>query len=211
MANLLADFLTDLFTTGRVTVAGNLHAFQREDIHQAAMILEQQYERDILRMPYEAPSFSQEAALWAAKYLYVATQLMMLRDEDAETVIRQLPVFPELISPKAIYSVDLTFRYLSDLFDLARGLAPEDLLVLTLQKTAVDWPFSSVGMSIKTEVDPGIVLDHPSLRYAYIDRIISARDNSRLEHPAIAELVQEALGGHASTLWPGFQSSLSTG
>ncbi|MEM7374676.1 MAG: hypothetical protein AAF587_39155 [Bacteroidota bacterium] len=205
MANVLANFLLDLFETGAVSVAGELHAFQAEDVYQAAMILDRQYERDLLRMPYQAPEFSEDAALWAAKYLYIAAQLMMLRELDAESVIRELPGFPEHMSPRAIYSVDLTFRYLPDLFALARGLAPDDILVLTLEKTAIQWPFSSVGMRLPKEVDPGIVLDHPSLRYAYIDRIIASKDRSRLTPPPIRELIREVLGGHLASLWPSLQ------
>ena len=44
-----------------------------------------------------------------------------------------------------MYFVDLTFRYLPDLLQLAKGLAPGDALVAQLKATARQWPLSLVG------------------------------------------------------------------
>jgi hypothetical protein len=107
-------------------------------------------------------------------------------------------------SPEAIYSVDLTFRHLPDVFKFAKGLAPDDILVTILKENAVFWNFSSVGMDVGADIAHGNVLAHPSLRIAYIDRIIEAKDIKRVNSDAMREGVETALGDYAPQLWADF-------
>lgn len=200
----LTSFIQDLLEKGQATVAGQLIQFGEADVYQAQVILKQYYEEDKLEMPLVAPEFSPEAALWAAKYLYLAIQFAMLRDLGDEQVKAYLTDFSGPITPEAIYSVDLTLRYLPDLHQLAKGLAPDDVLVVCLKHTLVQWPYSAVGLEGIEEVNHQAVLEHPSLKYAYIDKIIKHKDIKRATHEQIAELIREALGGHAQKLWPEF-------
>ena len=64
--------------------------------------------------------------------------------------------------------------------------------------------FSSVGMKLENALSHDTILSHPSLRNAYVDRIIAARDKKRATSEPIAEWVRAALGEHAEILWPGF-------
>jgi hypothetical protein len=85
---------------------------------------------------------------------------------------------------------------------LAKGLSPNDVLVVLLKQTAKDWPYSSVGMELGDDVEINAIMNDSSLKYSYIDRIIEARDNNRCNNTQVNELVAEALGDHAGTLWP---------
>jgi hypothetical protein len=202
----LADFLRDLLEKGKVTVAGQIGSFENDDLHAAEASLRHYYVEDALDMPGAAPAFLPEAALWGARYFYHAVQLAVLRDLGEEVVRKYLQDYPGPRTAEAVYSVDLTFRYLPDLLRLARGLAPGDVLVATLQRTALDWPFSSVGGDMAGDVDPDVILEHPSLRTAYVDRIIREKDTSRLTEPELPEHVRAALGGHAAHWWPEFEN-----
>lgn len=202
----LADFLRDLLEKGKVTVAGQIGSFGDDDLRAAETALRRYYDEDALDMPGVAPAFLPEAALWGARYFYHAVQLAVLRDLGEEVVRQYLRDYPGPRTPEAVYSVDLTFRYLPDLLRLARGLAPGDVLVAALQRTALDWPFSSVGGDTAGNVIPGVILEHPSLRTAYVDRIIREKDAGRLTGPGLPEHVRAALGGHAAHWWPEFES-----
>lgn len=199
---MLSTFLQELLNEGRVTVAGEINAFDSRDTEQALAAIRNYYDTDVLEMPGVAPDFDGEAALWAAKYLYTCIQLTVLRDLDEEEVKKHLDDFQGEITPAAVYSADLLLRYLPAVFDLARGLAPGDILVELMKHTSFQWPFSSVGIRLGKEPDLSAVLAHPSLKCAYIDRIIKQKDNDRLKHLGIAQLVKEALGNHAPVLWP---------
>jgi hypothetical protein len=202
----LADFLRDLLEKGKVTVAGQIGSFGDDDLRAAETLLRHYYDEDALDMPGVVPAFLPEAALWGARYFYHAVQLAVLRDLGEEVVRHYLQDYAGPRTPEAVYSVDLTLRYLPDLLRLARGLAPDDVLVAALQRTALDWPFSSVGSGAAGEVAPGILLAHPSLRTAYVDRIIREKDANRLSGPEVPEHVRAALGQHAAHWWPEFET-----
>lgn len=202
----LADFTRHLLEKGDVTVAGELVDLNdKKDLQDTAWRLKEFHAQDTLRMPGTAPEFYPAAAVWGAKYFYHAIQFTLLRELDADLINEYLPPFPAAINPKAIYSVDLTLRHLPRLFKLAKGLAPDDPLVLRFREAAANWPLSSVGIDIPAETPIEVLLSHPSLVGAYADRIIAQRDKNRLQNPAVKGVVEAALGNYAPTLWPGWQ------
>jgi hypothetical protein len=72
-----------------------------------------------------------------------------------------------------------------------------------MKNILAQWPFSSVGMKEIEQVNNQPVLEHDSLKYAYIDRIIKHKDIQRACKEPVAELIREALGEHSAVLWPG--------
>ena len=198
----LSTFLTTLFTEGKVVATGELSGFEPDDLQAAEKVLRQFYEEDALEMPSQAPAFHPEAALCAAQYMYNAVQLIVHRDLDAEAVEKHLPALPEPASPDVIYSVDLTLRYLPELFGLAKGLSPLDIVVSKLKETATYWRFSSVGVELEGEYALENILGHVSLKYAYADRILAKKDKNRARHPQAKELIAAVLGDYAAEIWP---------
>ena len=201
---LLTGFLHELLAIGCLTLASPPDSFDVADQRAAEELLRRYYAEDAWEMPHTAPAFDAPAALWAAAYLYQAVKLTLMRELDETVVHEQLQDFAGAITPAAICSADLTFRHLPDLLRLAKGLAPGDALVARLQATAQQWPFSFVGTELRDAGPDAAVLAHPALRQAYIDRIIRAQDRARASQAHLAPLVHEALGGHATTLWPDF-------
>ena len=93
------------------------------------IILREFYERDVLTMPGDVPAFHSEAAVWAARYVFYVSQLILLRDVDEDVMQGYLSPFEGMHSAEAIYSADLLLRFLPDLFRLGSGLSPGDPLV----------------------------------------------------------------------------------
>jgi hypothetical protein len=201
---VLSHFITTLLAEGKVSVQGQLAPPEESDIISAGEILYRYYGNDILEMPLTAPAYSDKAAVWAAAYLYKAIHLAINRDAEAVMIRELLSPFPEPITPSVIYSADLMLRHLPQLLHLAKGLAPADILVEELKHTAGYWPFSSVGIELDTTTNEEILFSHPSLKYAYIDRIIREKDKKRINTAAMKNNVHEAAGEHLSVLWPGF-------
>jgi hypothetical protein len=202
----LSEFITNLLTQGKVSVQSQLAPIEQQDLEKVKLILATYYAEDIIEMPYTAPAFSEEAALWGAEYLYRAVQLTVLRDPGQEVILEQLKPYQGQIDPSAIYSADLLLRYLPRLFELAKGLAPGDLLVTELRHIALQWPFSSVGIDLDPLVDDEIIFTDISLKYAYIDRIIREKDKGRIKKPAVTNYIHEVTGEHLPVLWPGFEN-----
>lgn len=201
---MLTGFIIGLLQGTGTVVANQIQAFEDDDVRSAITIIQQYYTRDILEMPGTAPVFCPEAAGWSAQYLYRMIQLMLLRHVEKERIQELLPACTVPLSPELIYSADLVLRYLPDVFSLAKSLSPEDPLVKQIVATAVEWPFSSVGIPLPIDPDLGPILSHSSLQRAYIDRIIDAKDITRCNTPFIHALVQEALGNYPEILWQEF-------
>lgn len=203
---LLTDFLNDLLTTGAVTLAGEPVPFSDDDRLLARELLRRYHADDAQELPGTAPAYDEAAAEWAASLLYHTALLALVRTLDEQAVATLLPDFPHSQTPEAVYSADLTLRYLPDWLSLAKGLAPGDSLVSRLHALARQWPLSFVPGEPAEPAAEAVVLGHPALRQLYVDRIIRARDRVRATQPALAELVRAALGQHTATLWPEFAS-----
>lgn len=168
----------------------------------AISLLQQFYQQDRLEMPAAAPEFDWEAAYWAAGYLYQAIILTVNRDADPDTIKEQLKPYPGTMHAGAIYSADLILRHLTRLLHLVKGLAPADILVQELNATAAIWPFSSVGIELNNVTNEELIFLHPSLRTAYVDRIIAAKDRKRADSPMVMEQIKATAGEYMNRIWP---------
>jgi len=145
----------------------------------------------------EAPELIPEAAAWAAARLYRGCQALVCREmppPDMQRMLREPCLHPS--SPAVDYSVDLVFRFLPDLFTLARRVSRSDPLVEELLGLGQAWPLSSVGMEDIATVDASRLLAHPCLRQLYVDRILTTGDVSRLKDDAVRAAVKAALGAY---------------
>lgn len=204
----LEQFIQDIIQQGKVIVDGKITPFSEEDIQLATQRLQAYYDHQQQELTATVPAFHATAAVWAACFLYRAVQLVMLRDLGEEAVNSLLTPFDGEISPETILSVDLSFRYLPNLMGLAKGLAPEDVLVKRMEQAAILWPFSSVGMKVEGDMHIEVIMNNTCLRRTYIDRIIEARDSKRCNNLQVKEYIQEALGDYGHILWPGWQPVL---
>jgi hypothetical protein len=201
----LSLFIESLLTHGAVQVTGNITALGPEDLEAAKGLLQQYHKRDSLDMPGIAPAFDAGAGLWAAQYVYRAIQLVMLRNLGTEAITEHLAPYEGVLTPPVIYSADLCFRHLPSLLSLAKGLAPEDPLVLHLKETLRSWPYSSAAMDLADEAaDVSVIFSDVSLRLAYVDRIIVSGNIKKAGREPVQAQVKEALGDHAALLWPEF-------
>jgi len=201
----LTCFLTDLVQGGNVIVPRTISPLDESDVQAALVILREFYERDVMTMPGDTPAFHEEAAAWAARYVFYVSQLILLRDVDGNIMQGYLSPFEGERPAEAIYSADLLLRFLPDLFRLSSGLSPGDPLVENLKQTALAWPYSSIGLKDVTAGIPPEVLNNNSLKLAYIDRVIEKKDTGRLSGTAEKELLKEVLGDHRQLLWPGLE------
>lgn len=202
----LSVFINDLITTGRVSIPGRIVFFDGEDRDATAPLLQQLYRDAALDCPAPVPAFAPQTAFTAAKFLYVAIQLAVLREEGEDSIRQHLPSFiPE--NAADVFSADLVLCYVPQLIRLVKGLAPADILVEKLLETAAIWPLSSVGIELKHPANEDIILADPALKQLYADRIVEYKDKTRVSSAVIREQILESAGEHISVFWPGFPSS----
>ena len=198
----LLEFITGLLNEGAANVFYEINSISEEDRELTITTLREFYEIRKSNLPLTPPEFSEEAAFWGATFLYRSVQLLLLREIDEEKIPLLLKDYEGVKNPSSIISADLTLQYLPDFLSLATAMAPADKLVEYLKKTAQDWPFSSVGISIPEDSNHDAILTHPSLRLAYADRIIKYKDINRAKNKLLQPFIIAALGGYAMELWP---------
>lgn len=190
----VAQFLSDLFETGRVSVFIDLPAEVEEDVDEVLASAEKVAAGNLAGA---SPGFDLASARWAAKIFYGACYFLVCRDVHPETIeaFFQQPC-PAPHSPQTDYSTDLVFRYLPDVVGMTRAVASGDPLLQQLLNLGKEWPLSSVGITGIEVVGNSAFIDHPGLRHLYVDRILARGDSSRLGDPQIDLAVREALGDY---------------
>jgi hypothetical protein len=192
----LASFLRSLFEDGRVHVPSLASISDAELITADAELtaFEAIYR---LELPGQPPAFDLVATRWAAVAFYHACQFVVHRDLPAEALQPALgQPCSKPRSPSVDYSVDLVFRLLPDLLNLARSAAENDPLVAHLRQWAREWPLSSVGVPGLEKLDCSSFVDHPSLLALYVDRILARNDAGRLDDDRVRLAVVAAVGMH---------------
>lgn len=205
----LSLFINSLLASGTVHIMPEFHPPPPEDLSTAVELLRIFHEQDSAEMPANAPAFDKEAAIWAASYFYQAVQLTVNRQVTAEEIGTYLKPFPGVINIAAVYSADIVLRNLPMLMELAKGLAPGDPLLEHFKRTAITWPFSSVGIDLNERKNEELILSHPSLRQEYIDRIISKKDKIRATDKMIRPLIMQTTGEYTPLFWPEFEKLTS--
>jgi MoxR-vWA-beta-propeller ternary system domain bpX4 len=145
----------------------------------------------------EAPLFSNEAALWAARLFYHLCQFTVCRDIGEEQIRVQCTIpCPAPRGPAIDWSADLSLRHLPKVFELARHTSSGDPLVQQLKVIATEWPLSSVGIPGLNNPRIDSFIGHPTLRRLYVDRIIACGDVSRLGNASVDDTLRADLGVH---------------
>lgn len=192
----LSQFLIGLQADEHVFVASLDVLLTADEALLATQVLDEFEENNRERLPGTAPPFLSDVGIWAAVKFYRACQFLVYRDVSPQAVETELSVACPISGTAASlhYSVDLTWRFLPDLLKLARGISPDDPLVICLQRWAVEWPMSSVGVPNVTNVDVSAFIQDPCLRSEYVDRIMARRDLNRLQDLRVRDAVREAVG-----------------
>lgn len=204
---ILTSFLSTLHEEGVLLLDVLSPPITAEDRTAALALLQRFYENDLLLMPDGMPAFIADAALWAAETLYQAVHCALLRDLSAEDVLDRIPHYPGVVDPAAIYSADLSLRYLPQVLQLAKGLAPADILVTRLREISSQWPLSLVGQD-DVPANDAILLQHPALRTVYTERIIFAKNYQRLSSPSTRQAIEETMGAYSEHYWPELKERL---
>lgn len=202
----LSAFIQDLITSGEVSITGSIKSFSEDDIDASAKLLQQLYRDAAMDCPAPVPAYNEATAIAAAKFLYIAVQLTVLR-EEGEDSIRQHLRLPVAENADEVFSADLLLQYLPQLFSLAEGLAPSDLLVAKLRQTAEEWPLSSIGIKLENPANLDLLLNHSALKQLYVDRIIQHKDKSRTSPQEIKESILSTTGEYSTKFWPDFDNS----
>ena len=188
-----------------------------------ADLLRGEYIKEVLNFPGAAPSFEPDAAVWAARIVFNASQLLLFREKDAQDIVELLSPYSGPMTPAAILSADLCLRCLPDVIVKAREINPDDPLIGLLEDLLQVWHYSGIGyfrlpegggepagaedsvgidsMSGGGEFDFSPILADDCLRLLYIDRVIERRVTALANLPELRPGILAVMGDHGTSFW----------
>lgn len=190
-----------------VMLFGNILHIDDTDAAETVAYLQEQYRKESLEYPYSAPAFDAAAALWAAKTMNMAAQLLLYRENKPDDLGTLFPAFDREINHAAVLSADLCLRFLPDTLRELKIIDSLDPLILILENILSQWHYSGIHYPLDlstVELERGLA--NPCLRQLYINRIIHYKNISLAQHELFRNHISAALGLYAPDYWKEFQT-----
>jgi hypothetical protein len=200
-----------------IVLYSDLPAIIESDESMVRDFLEAEYSREMIEYPFTAPPFDSSAAIWAAKIVYTAAQLLLYRKDESQDLPALLPEYTIEIDSASMVSADLVLRFLPEILSKAIDLDEDDALVPILRRhlqtfhytgilfAAFDKLPGNLDTAIEKEIQyaPGYstLSENQCFRQLYIDRIINFKHKGLAEQPLINQQIKAALGNHYTTFW----------
>jgi MoxR-vWA-beta-propeller ternary system domain bpX4 len=206
-SNYFYDSITGMRLNEEMVLYNNIPQIKVEDEQLVLDFLRIEYEIESKNYPFIAPDFNGEAAIWAAKLVYVSSQLMLYRESKAEDLDEILPKFTFEISTSAIVSADLCLRFLPIVISETKHIDMEDELIEKIEEQLKSWPFSNVGGILEIEKNSlDVILSNNCIAQLFIDRIILKKDLGLSKWPAINLKIKETMGDYSTIYWKEFNN-----
>lgn len=205
--NYFLNMVQHLRQHEEVMLFGNILHIHDTDAAETVAYLQEEYRRECLEYPYSAPPFDAAAALWAAKTMNMAAQLLLYRENKPDDLGVLFPAFDREINRAAILSADLCLRFLPDTLRELKIIDSLDPLILILENILQQWHYSGIHYPLdlsKADLETGLA--DPCMRQLYLDRIIHYKNISLAQHELFRNHISGALGLYAPDYWKEFQT-----
>ncbi|MGF2411349.1 hypothetical protein [Ferruginibacter sp.] len=176
--------------------------FSEEDEQLVKDFLKIEYETESLNYPFTPPSCNAAAALWGAKTVYTACQLILYRENKEAELPLLLPVYNNEMDAAAILSADLCLRFLPQALQQTKNIDPDDALIAVLENHLQQWHYSGIGYVLNAAtVNFDTVFANECMQQLYIDRVIQKKDMQRAMLPLLQKKITAAMGIYSATFW----------
>ncbi len=195
------NFLKALFHSGKIDLPHIIPPITEAEELEAALILENEYERFVQDTYHPIPAYHSKAAMWSAKYIYRTAFALLLRDKTPKELKEMLLPYKGRTTPSTIISIDICMKSLPDLMMVARGIAPNDPLIQILNATCHKWPLSTIRIKQTNPSNLTQVKKDDSLFNIYLDRIIRFRRKDLWKKDEdLQEKIKERIGESISSI-----------
>lgn len=203
--NYFLQTLHHLRSYEEVLLFNNLLQVTEGNQQEAVDFLAKEHRHESVNYPFAAPPFDGEAALWAAKTVYLASQLLLYREHREADLPSLFTAYQNEMTASAVLSADLVLRFLPDVVLQLKAIDPEDGLIPLLEEQLITWHYSGVRYPLTAEkLNFDWLTSSGCLRQLYVDRVIAAQNLALAKHPQMKQEVAAALGLYAPQLWSRF-------
>lgn len=196
------DTIYHLRTIEQIILTDKLITISKGEENDTISFLETEYERETLEYPGTAPKFNSDAALWAAKTVYLAAQLLLHREHKISDLDLLLPDFNGIQDESAILSADLCLRFMPQILAEMKRIDADDLVIPILEKHLYYFHYSAIGFEIEIEkINFDIVATNDCLQQLYIDRIVHRKAIKFTESDFIKKQLEIGFGDYKKIFW----------
>jgi MoxR-vWA-beta-propeller ternary system domain bpX4 len=196
------DTIYHLRTIEQIILSDKLLTISKEEEKDTISFLEAEYEREILEYPGVAPEFKTDAALWAAKTVYLAAQLLLYREHKITDLEVILADFDGNQDASAVLSADLCLRFLPQIIEEMKRIDPDDLVIPILEKHLYQFHYSSIGFEVDIKkINFDIIASNDCLQQLYIDRIVHRKAIKFTESDFIKKELEIGFGDYKKIFW----------
>nr|WP_321225394.1 hypothetical protein [uncultured Psychroserpens sp.] len=204
--NFFLDSIAHLRAHGHLIIRDDLLKTTKAEDEDIVLYLEQDFEKECLSFPFEAPKFNASAALWASKIVYYATLLLLHRKDTKKDLETMFADYTGVIDLSAILSADLTLRFLPQIYLKLEAIDPQDPLVIILKQILNTWQFSAIHQTFKfEEIDKHFYLDNLNIKQIFLDRIVDKKALNWANDSQINNLLIDHLGYFKNDIWKALQ------
>lgn len=196
------DTIAQLRTKEEIILYDKVLDFSKEDEALVTKFLQREFDVESLDYPFFSPQFDSSAALWGAKTVYTACQILLYREHKNAELCNLLPSYRHKIIPEAILSADLCLRFLPQILSEANLIDNEDPLITILNNMLKDWHYSGIGVTLNPhDLDFASIFANRTLEQLYIDRVIEKKDIERAKLPKLNQKIKAVLGNYKGDFW----------
>ncbi|UZR97434.1 hypothetical protein [Chondrinema litorale] len=204
--NYFLEMIKSLREEEEVVLYDRILKTTQEEDQEVIAYLESAYQNETLNYPFLAPKFNADAAIWSAKTIYIAAQLVLYRQNPSKDLVALFPVDEIETSPETILSVDLCFRFMPSLLNQLKLIDSSDFLLEILENKLEKWHYSGINYSLKLEAtDYKTILDNQCLEQLYLNRIIKYKNIKLAKIPLFYNKISSNMGIYSETYWEGFK------
>ena len=196
------DTIYHLRTIEQIILSDKLLTISKQEENDTISFLETEYERETLEYPGVAPKFNSDAAIWAAKTVYLAAQLLLYREHKITELELLLPDFNGTEDASAILSADLCLRFLPQIIAEMKKIDPDDIIIPILEKQLCQFHYSAIGFEIEIEkINFDIAASDDCFQQLYIDRIVHRKAIKFTESDFIKKQLEIGFGDYQKIFW----------
>ncbi|WP_296150654.1 hypothetical protein [uncultured Flavobacterium sp.] len=209
MENKKLPFLETIYhlrTIEQIILYDKVMKVSAQEEKETIDFLQDEYEREELDYPFQAPIFEEKASLWASKIVYFASQFLLNRENTNKDLDEFLPKYNGQITVSTHLSADLCLRFLPQVLQEFKRIDADDIIIPILENHLKTFHYSAIGFENSVENIDFKLFENDCFKQLYLNRITERKDIELSKIPEINVMLQRNFGDYQKVFWKNFEN-----
>ena len=208
MENKKLPFLETIYhlrTIEQIILYDKVMKISAQEEKETMELLQDEYEKEALDYPFQAPDFDKDSAFWASKIVYFSAQFLLNRENTAKDFNDFIPEFKGELSASAFLSADLCLRFLPQILEELKKIDADDIIIPVLEKHLLTFHYSAIGFDHEVESLDFRFFKNECFKQLYLNRITDRKDTKLARIPELNTMLLENFGDYQQVFWKNFE------